>query len=57
MKRFFFWIIVLILAVLNWAALHDILKGETNVWMEWSFVLGSVLLLAVYALRKVRIAR
>jgi uncharacterized membrane protein YdcZ (DUF606 family) len=47
-------ILVLVLLALNWAALHDIIKGEPNLWMEWSFVIGSVLLLLVYATRKIR---
>jgi len=54
MKRLFFWLFVLALAALNWAALHDILKGEPNPWMEWAFVIASAMLLAVYTLRKVR---
>lgn len=48
MKQIFFWGFVLALAALNWAALHDILTGESNVWMEWSFVIGSALLVVVY---------
>jgi len=50
------WISLFILALLasNWAALHDILHGEPDVWMEWSVVIGSVLLLTAYLVRKVR---
>jgi hypothetical protein len=48
MTRVVFWFVVLSLAAINWAALHDILKGEANVWMEWSVVAVSALLLAVY---------
>jgi len=44
---------VLVLLALNWAALHDILKGEQNVWMEWSVVLGSALLLIIVLMRKI----
>lgn len=42
-------LILLILAILglDWAALHDILKGESDVQLEWAFVLTNVLLLAV----------
>jgi len=54
MKRFLFWSFVLALAAVNWAALHDILKGEPNLWMEWAFVLASALLLLTHTLRKVR---
>jgi len=37
------WSLLLIVVVLglDWAALHDILKGEPNTWMEWIFVLAS----------------
>jgi hypothetical protein len=52
MKRAFFWFFVL--GALNWAALHDILKGESNVWFEWIFVGVSVLLLVVYLFRQLR---
>lgn len=44
---------VLALLALDWAALHDILKGEANVQMEWTFVLGSALLLITVFIRKV----
>lgn len=37
----------LILFALDWAALHDINKGERDVWMEWLFVLLSLILLIV----------
>ncbi len=53
MKRFLFWLFVLTLAALNWAALHDILKGEQNVWMEWTVVVVSITLLAVWAGRRI----
>lgn len=54
MKKLFFWGFVLVLAALNWAALHDILKGEPNPWMEWIFFTASATLLVVYGLRKIR---
>jgi hypothetical protein len=31
--------LVLVLPALNWAALHDIIKGEPNLGMEWLLVL------------------
>ena len=37
----------LVLLALDWAALHDNIKGEQDVWMEWSFVLLSLILLVV----------
>jgi len=46
MKRIFFWVLFLALAALYWAALHDILKGEPNLWMERGVVIASALLLA-----------
>jgi predicted Co/Zn/Cd cation transporter (cation efflux family) len=33
---------VLLLGALNWAALHDIVKGEADVRAEWAVVLGSL---------------
>ena len=53
MKRILFWLFVLALTALNWAALHDILKGEQDVWMEWTVVVGSTALLAVWAGRRI----
>ena len=52
MKRVVIWLVVLALAAINWAALHDILKGEPNVWLEWMFVAGSLLLLGAYLIRR-----
>ena len=43
---------ILLMLVLDWAALHDILKGESDVLLEWSFVIGSVLLLIVLLIRR-----
>lgn len=54
MRKILIAVSVLALLALNWAALHDILKGEQNVWMEWSFVLGSALLLIIVLMRKTR---
>jgi hypothetical protein len=39
--------IFLVLLALDWAALHDIIKGDQDVWMEWPFVLFSLILLIV----------
>ena len=55
MTKLLFAVFVLALAALNWAALHDILKGEPNVWQEWTVVLLSVSLVVgwlVSALQK-----
>jgi len=54
MRKILIALFVLALLALDWAALHDILKGEANVWMEWLFVIGSVLLLVFYLIRKAR---
>ena len=54
MKKLFVTLFILALLALNWAALHDILHGEPDAWMEWSVVILSALLLTVYSLRKVR---
>ncbi len=53
MKRVLFWLFVLALVALNWAALHDILKGEPNVWLEWTAVVISVALLGVWTGRRI----
>lgn len=53
MRKILIALFVLALLALDWAALHDILKGEANVWMEWLFVLGSALLLITVFIRKV----
>jgi len=54
MRKILIPVSVLALLALNWAALHDILKGEQNVWMEWSLVIGSAYLLIIYSIRKMR---
>jgi hypothetical protein len=54
MKKLFVAVFVMTLLALNWAALHDIIKGEPNTWMEWSFVTGSVLLALTFTMRRFR---
>ena len=54
MRKILIAVSVLAVLALNWAALHDILKGEQNVWMEWSLVIGSAYLLIIYSIRKMR---
>ncbi len=44
----------LLLLGVDWAALHDILKGERDVWLEWAFLIASALLLAVSLARRLR---
>ncbi|HLE60698.1 MAG TPA: hypothetical protein VI700_04105 [Thermoanaerobaculaceae bacterium] len=38
---------VLLLGALDWAALHDILKGEADVRAEWGVVIGTLVLTGV----------
>jgi len=38
--------IVLILLALEWAALHDILKGEPNLYLEYAVVMFSIILIS-----------
>jgi hypothetical protein len=54
MRKILIAVSVLALLALNWAALHDILKGEQNVWMEWSLVIGSAYFRIIYSIRKMR---
>ncbi len=39
--------IVVLLLVLDWAALHDILKGEPNLYGEYGTILFSIIVLAM----------
>lgn len=54
MRRIVLVVFVLTLLAMNWAALHDIIKGEPNPWMEWAFVIGSGLLLLAFLTRRIR---
>ena len=54
MRKIIIALLVSILLALNCAALHDILRGEANVWMEWLFLIGSARLLLAFFVRKVR---
>ena len=38
--------IVLILLALDWAALHDIFKGEPNLYLEYAVVIFSIILIS-----------
>ncbi len=40
--------LVLLVLGMDWAALHDILKGEADVWLEWTFLIASLPLLMIY---------
>jgi hypothetical protein len=41
----------LLLFMLVWAAGHDILKGEADVWMEYTFVISSMALAVIRLIR------
>ena len=56
MKKWLVALGFLVLLTLDWAALHDIIKGEQDVWLEWLYVLVSITLLVIiiYKWLKVR---
>lgn len=39
--------IVVLLLALDWAALHDILKGEPNLYAEYGMILFSIMIFGV----------
>ena len=45
-------ILIIVLIVLDWAAIHDIIKGEPNLTLEYSIIVISILvilaLIAIY---------
>jgi xanthine/uracil permease len=43
---------VLLLGALNWAALHDILKGEPDLRAEWAVVISTLVLAVVAVARR-----
>lgn len=53
-KKVLIAMLVLILLALDWAALHDILKGEADVSLEYSMVLVSVFVFAALVLSRFR---
>ncbi len=46
MRRPLVWILVIGLLALDWAALHDIARGEEDLWAEYVIVAVSVVVLA-----------
>jgi hypothetical protein len=56
MKKWLVALGFLVLLTFDWAALHDIIKGEQDVWLEWLYVLASIILLffVIYKWLKVR---
>ena len=56
MKKWLVALGFLVLLTVDWAALHDIIKGEQDVWLEWLYVLVSITLLVfvIYKWLKVR---
>jgi hypothetical protein len=55
-KALFAAFIFLVLAA-DWAALHDIAKGESDIWRECLFVLASALLFMTLSLHGLRTLR
>ena len=50
-------LLIIVLIVLDWAAIHDIIKGETNLTLEYSLiVLSIIVILAIIAIyvRKIK---
>ena len=43
--------VALAVFALNWAALHDIIKGEPDVVLEWAMVAASALIMLLVAPR------
>ena len=46
--------IVLLLLALDWAAIHDILKGEPNLYAEYGMIVFSVIVVGVLILVRLR---
>jgi len=42
LQKIFLWPIVLIILALDWGALHDILKGEPNPYLEYGVLILSI---------------
>lgn len=47
MRYFPFILITVILIALDWAALHDIVQGEPDLWAEWITIAASGLIFGV----------
>jgi len=45
---------IIVLLALDWAALHDILKGEADVWAEYTTVLLSLVIFGALLLRRLQ---
>ncbi len=50
-KKLIYVLLVVVLFALVWAAGHDILKGEPEVWQEWVIVIAGALLAVRLLLR------
>lgn len=44
LKKLFWVLVVLFILALDWAALHDIAKGEPNLYAEYSMLVASVII-------------
>lgn len=49
MKAILLLVIVVVLLALDWAALHDILKGEPNLYAEYGMIILSVIIFGIMA--------
>ncbi|MCG2787989.1 MAG: hypothetical protein L6461_23115 [Anaerolineae bacterium] len=50
-KKLIYVLLALILFALVWAAGHDIIKGEPEVWQEWVIVIAGTFLATRFLLR------
>lgn len=48
MKKLLVVLFLATLFVLNWAAMHDIVSGESDIYLEYTFVLISILALPLW---------
>ena len=46
--------LVVVLLALDWAALHDILKGEPNLYVEYGILLISMVVFAIMLFMRLR---
>jgi membrane protein DedA with SNARE-associated domain len=57
MRKILGLISVTILFILTWAAGHDILSGEPNVWLEYSMVFLSLAIAGFGLIYEIRVLR
>lgn len=52
MKKIALTLIILIIFALDWAALHDILKGEPDTYLEYAVLFVSLVIFGVFIFKK-----